>query len=325
MATLRQRGGRWQAIVRRRGHKALVRTFRTRAMAKEWATRKEDEIDRGTYRDATAAERMIVAELLARYQKEITPRKRSQRTERSQIRMLKVSLGHLTVARLTPERIVEYADARLRDVIGETVRKEINLLSNALRLAQSLWQLKLPENAAATAREILMATQSIRTGTPRVRRVSGRELDKLYRHAPGVLPAMIEFAVETAMRRGELCAMRRVDVSAGLLEIPAAKTGARTIPLSSRARELLRALPTRLDGLVWGLRPDSVSQSFARACLKCGIVGLHFHDLRHEGTSRLFEKGLSIEEVALITGHSEWKSLKRYTHLSPRLVGEKLG
>ncbi|RVC42576.1 site-specific integrase, partial [Mesorhizobium sp. M4B.F.Ca.ET.088.02.2.1] len=41
------------------------------------------------------------------------------------------------------------------------------------------------------------------------------------------------------------------------------------------------------------------------------------HDLRHEGTSRLFEAGFTIEQVALVTGHKDWKMLKRYTHLKP--------
>ncbi|MBL4821255.1 MAG: tyrosine-type recombinase/integrase, partial [Gammaproteobacteria bacterium] len=47
------------------------------------------------------------------------------------------------------------------------------------------------------------------------------------------------------------------------------------------------------------------------------IEDLHFHDLRHEATSRLFEAGLTIERVALVTGHKDWKMLRRYTHLKP--------
>src|SRR5208282_6819713 len=54
------------------------------------------------------------------------------------------------------------------------------------------------------------------------------------------------------------------------------------------------------------------------------IENLHFHDLRHEATSRLFEKGLAIQEVAAITGHKTWAMLKRYTHPRPEDLLRKL-
>ncbi|WP_280514785.1 tyrosine-type recombinase/integrase [Methylocella tundrae] len=61
----------------------------------------------------------------------------------------------------------------------------------------------------------------------------------------------------------------------------------------------------------------SVGTAFRRGCVELNIEDLHFHDLRHEGTSRLFEAGFTIEQVALVTGHKDWKMLKRYTHLKP--------
>lgn len=61
----------------------------------------------------------------------------------------------------------------------------------------------------------------------------------------------------------------------------------------------------------------SAGTAFTRACKELGIVDLHFHDLRHEGTSRLFEAGFQIPQVALVTGHKDWKMLRRYTHLRP--------
>ncbi|KAK6697431.1 hypothetical protein SNK04_014003 [Fusarium graminearum] len=64
-------------------------------------------------------------------------------------------------------------------------------------------------------------------------------------------------------------------------------------------------------------KADSIGASFRRACNRLQIEDLHFHDLRHEGTSRLFEQGYTIPEVAIVTGHRDWKSLKRYTQLAP--------
>jgi integrase len=64
----------------------------------------------------------------------------------------------------------------------------------------------------------------------------------------------------------------------------------------------------------------SVGTAFRRQCRELQIEDLHFHDLRHEGTSRLFEAGFSIEQVSLVTGHKDWKMLRRYTHLKPETL-----
>ncbi len=59
----------------------------------------------------------------------------------------------------------------------------------------------------------------------------------------------------------------------------------------------------------------SVSTAFTRACKKLGVADLHFHDLRHDGVSRLFEAGLSIPQVSLVSGHRDWSQLRRYTQI----------
>ena len=61
--------------------------------------------------------------------------------------------------------------------------------------------------------------------------------------------------------------------------------------------------------------------AFTRACKVLGIEDLHFHDLRHEGVSRLFELGKTIPQVACFSGHRSWQSLQRYAHI--RESGDK--
>ena len=144
----------------------------------------------------------------------------------------------------------------------------------------------------------------------------------------GEIGPIIAWAIETAMRRGEIAAMRwgHLDKKARVLLIPETKTGTpRRVPLSSRALGVLDALPRRIDGAVWSMRADSISQAFERVCKAAGIEGLTFHDLRHEATSRLFEKGLNPMEVAAITGHKTLQMLKRYTHLRAEDLVGRLG
>ena len=159
----------------------------------------------------------------------------------------------------------------------------------------------------------------------------------------GEIGAIITWAIETAMRRGEIAAMRweHLDRKDRVLLIPETKNGTpRQVPLSTVALEILSqrdplrgdGLPKRMghtahnvDGRIWGMRPDSISQAFERVCQAAGIEGLTFHDLRHEATSRLFEKGLNPMEVAAITGHKTLQMLKRYTHLKAKDLVGRLG
>lgn len=74
-------------------------------------------------------------------------------------------------------------------------------------------------------------------------------------------------------------------------------------------------------GAIFPFNPKSISSRFTRVCKLLGIDDLHFHDLRHEGISRLFEMGYQIPIVATVSGHQTWQSLQRYTHI--RQVGDK--
>ena len=78
-----------------------------------------------------------------------------------------------------------------------------------------------------------------------------------------------------------------------------------------------RAIRSNEDDRIFPYHHKSAGTAFTRACHDLGIEDFHFHDLRHEGTSRLFEAGFAIEQVALVTGHKDWKMLRRYTHLKP--------
>lgn len=79
--------------------------------------------------------------------------------------------------------------------------------------------------------------------------------------------------------------------------------------------KILKKEVRNIDGVIWNIQPNSLTQAFRRICKKADIRDLRFHNLRHEATTRLFEKGFNIMEVSSITGHKDLKMLKRYTHL----------
>ena len=323
MATYRKRGKNWQAQVRRNGV-VRAKTFRTKAMAEAWARQEEDDLTAGGLVDTKQSDKIPLRDLLSQYRDEVTPRKRSSVNEGNRINQLISMLGAVRLGQLTPERIVRHVDSRLKTVSSETVRKDLSTLAHVLKVSQALWGVRVKGDPVRQAKAILAATQRLAPGNSRDRRLSPDEEKVLLRELPICAKAAFILAVETGMRRGEIVRIRRQDVRGDTLFIPKTKLGeSRTIPLSKRARRTLRALH---GDILIHVKPDSITQAFERACARAGIEGLTFHDLRHEAASRFFERGLTIPEVALITGHRTWESLKRYTNLRPdALVGKLSG
>lgn len=342
MATIRRRpNGKWEAQIRRLGQPSITKTFGARADAEKWARATEREMDTGQFLPRTDGERTTIATACERYAREVLPQKKSRRQIASDLTRLIDEWGRYSLVGLAPERIAEYRDRRLATVSGDQVRKELGLLGRIYRVAMTDWGIHIPHGPPTDRVRLPPA------GRGRERRVSDQELDAIL-SATGSreLPSLCRVAVETAMRRGELTALtwEHVDLRRRVVHLPHTKNGqARDVPLSSRARDELAAIPRRLSGRVWGLSPDAASRAFARGVQKARalyleaqeaaeqvpdpdwLVGARLHDLRHEATSRLFERGLSIVEVSAITGHTDLAMLRRYTHLRADDLVSRLG
>ena len=330
MATFRKRpgpGGRaaWQAQIIRRGHDRQYKTFDTKAEAEAWARQIESEMDRGVFVSRAEAEGTTLAEVLARYAREIVSGKKSK-GEISIVRWWAASaLGGRSMASIRGKDVAD--TIKIKEAAGaspKTLLIYLATLRHMFNIAAREWGMESLRNPVDLVRKPKLPSG-------RDRRLVGDELPRLLAAAQvygGEIGALITWAIETAMRRGEIAAMRwdHLDRLARVLLIPETKTGTpRRVPLSTAALAVLDGLPRRLDGRVWGMRPDSISQAFERVCKAAGIKGLTFHDLRHEATSRLFEKGLNPMEVAAITGHKTLQMLKRYTHLRAEDLVGRLG
>ncbi|MDH0758072.1 MULTISPECIES: site-specific integrase [Pseudomonas] len=325
MATFEQRpGGAWRVKIRRKGYPALSASFDTKAEAQRWAAEIEGDMSRARFVDMREAERTTLAEALDRYVREISASKKGAKQENTRAnKWKKHPLAGKGLAALRSSDFAAYRDDELKaGKSTATVRLDLALISHLFTVAIKDWGIEGLSNP-------VMKLRMPKGAKERDRRPKAFELAGVIEKAGGIhaeMPAIIQLAVETAMRRSELIGLRRENVRAKHALLEDTKNGTRRlVPLSSKARALLDGLPARLDGRVFSLAPHSVSQYFHKACVAAGVVDLHFHDLRHEGTSRLFEKGLSMMEVASITGHKTMSMLKRYTHLCPDDLADKLG
>jgi integrase len=323
MATYIKRGDAWRCQIRRKGHPTLSATFDTKAEAQRWATELEGDMSRARFVDTREAQQTTLADALKRYRREVSDHKKGARQEGIRIASwLARPIAEKSLASLTSSDLAEHRDDRLKTVKPATVRLELAIISNLYTVAAKEWRM---EGLTNPCMNIRMPTGS----KSRDRRPTTKELRDVIVAAAAIhweLPTVIELAADTAMRRSELILLRREQIRGKVAYLEDTKNGERrAVPLSSRARELLASLPARIDGRVFAITPNLVSNYFPKSCAAAGITDLTFHDLRHEATSRLFERGFSMPEVMAITGHKTTAMLLRYTHLSPETLADKLG
>ena len=324
MAYFRKRSGAWEASIEKKGFPRISRTFDTKGEAEIWAATVESEIGRGVYVSRKEAENTTLSEALDRYEREISSSKKGHRREKTRILIWKTHpLAKRFLASIRGSDMASYRDERVKaGYASNTIRLELAIVSHLFEIARKEWGMEGLHNPV----------KSIRMPSPpagRDRRLQPGELEKLLECLSEEMNQVVRFALETAMRRGEIAGMTwdMVDLKKRIVTLPETKNGQkRIVPLSSVAVIILkeRLNARRIDGKVWDIGLDAISQDFAKACRKVGISGLHFHDLRHEATSRLFEKGFDTMEVRTITGHKTLQMLARYTHLRAEDLVERL-
>lgn len=327
MASITQTGPQsWRALVRRKGHRALCRTFRTEAEALAWAAEAEGKIEAGAPVESGLTVRRCIVEFraLREARRPIKPGS----TEAIMLRHLEDGIGAVPIERLTPQRIAEWCRERAEDGAGPcTVGMEISKLGTVLKYASIRLNAVLPDVVGA-ARPLLTYSHLIGPSGSRERRPTAAELDRLWEHLSPTMADLVRFAIATGMRRGEIARIRWDDVDEARRLVlvrdrkhPTKKAGNhQLVPLIDRtgfdAWAILQRQP-RISERIFPVTTEGASDAFAAACTAAGIADLHLHDMRHECTSRLFEAGLSIDQVALVTGHKDWRSLRRYANLKP--------
>lgn len=301
-------------------------------------------MDAGIYVDRSEAEATTLHDALSRYLRDVTPRKKSARRETDRILAWQARpLARRMLAALRGADFAKYRDdLRAQGLAENTIRLDLALISHLFEVARKEWGMTGLGNPV---RDIRMPAGS----KERDRRLLPGEWERLTAALDQCRNASIrpvaEFALATAMRQSEILGLdwSRIDLERRTAYIPDTKNGtSRTVPLSPAALAILRALPRSLDGRVFRVSQDSLTHSFSDAVARARrhyeqeckesrvpadprlLLDLRFHDLRHEATSRLFEHGLNLMEVAAITGHKTLGMLRRYTHLKAEDLARKL-
>ena len=331
VASIRQRGKKWHVEVYRLGVRK-GKSFDTKRAAAQWAVTTEADItarhERGEY-DATGPGVRTVRDMLDRYLKEVTPTKRGVRNETARMRaFMRDPIASVSLANIAAPDIAAWRDRRLESVSPASVARDMNLMVSVFTRAVKEWHW-LTANPCS-------GVQRPKDSPPRERRISDGEIAAIC-HACGFDPAgdhlavtkpqrvavAFLYAIETAMRAGEICGLTSRDVTGNVARLDMTKNGyGRDVPLSPRALELLARLP-ETDGPLFDITAASLDALFRKYRDKAVVEGLHFHDTRHEAISRLALK-IDVLDLARMTGHRDIRMLMRYYHRSAADVAGQL-
>jgi len=327
MASLRQRGGKWQARVIRDGYPDQTKTFETKADAEKWARSVESEIDKGYFVSINEAQRTSLGDVIARYLVEVTPTMKGAAEDTIRLNaIMRKPIARWSMMNLSAAQIANYRDERLKEVSAGTVIRELAYLSAIINHARREWGINVPNPV-----QMVRKPQSPQA---RSRVLTDEEVSKLLqaleptgRKSHWTKP-IVQLALATAMRRGELLSLRweNIDLQNRTAFLPDTKNGdSRTVPLSTAAVQVLSVLPRNISGVVFPVKFFTLDAAFKRGVRRACLEGIRFHDLRRTAITRMAEKLPNVIELAAVSGHKSLMVLKRYYRPTASELAQKLG
>ena len=331
MATITKRGKhQWQAKIRRKGYPVQSNTFERKIDAEQWARDIENEMDRGVFVSRKEAESTTLCEALDRFINEYIPNLKMVANETRRAKAIQArEIASLYMATIRTKHIAKFIKEREDEgVKPNTIRLDLAILSRLFEVAATDWGMESLSNPVKRARKPKLNGGRTRRLQPAQSQDEKSEEERLLEACGEKFRPVVLFAIETAMRRAEIANLTwaNIDLKGKTAYLAETKNMTeRTTPLSPAAIGILKGIPRRITGSVFGMSENAITIAMRRAREEAEINDLTFHDLRHEATSRLFENtDLDILEIAEITGHKNLQMLKRYTHLRTNRLADRL-
>lgn len=325
-----------------------AQTFDRKPVASAWLKKRETELSAPGAMDALKKSDVTLGDVIDKYCEGMI--KQIGRTKAQCLATIKEhplagmqcrSIGSVEIAAFARDLLDGWHTAEddegKRPRKPQTVGNYVSHLGSVFAVARPMWGYELNHQAFKEAATVIARMGLTATSDRRDRRPTLAELDKIMEHFTGrnariigsmPMDMIILFALFSTRRLEEITRIRWDDyqpennrILVRDMKHPGQKIGNDVwCTLPDQAAAVIARMPK--DGeFIFPFNHRSISANFTRACPVVGVVDLHFHDLRHEGVSRLFEMGWDIPHVATVSGHRSWSSLKRYAHI--RQKGDK--
>ena len=324
MASLRRRNNRWEVRVRRSGHPTQTKTFTLKSDAQQWARKAEIALDKGEFLDNPKTIFITLEDAVQRYLDEVATHHKGVDSERYRLGTIVKRLGrrkHITA--ITSQDIASYKVERTKEVKSASVRRELNILASLFQRAKNEWGITNLNNP-------ITAVKRPPDSVARDRRLTPKEKEQLLLESLKIrnqqVHLAISIALNTGMRQGEILKLKwsDIDFDRNQILIRNTKNGLnRVIIISNQLRSSLLNVPRTHEEL-FTITASGLQRAFRKTTLRLHMHNLRFHDLRHEAISSLFEMGLSVPEVQLMSGHRTLEQLMRYSHPSLERIRELL-
>jgi len=315
MATFRKRNNKWQARIQLASGPTQARTFLRLTDAKRWAQQVETSYQQGIFNNPP--EPLTLYEGMQRYQQTVSIHKKRAKIEGYRIQAwMNSQWSELKLEHVKTYHLAKWRDEQIKQgKQPNTIRLHLAVLSHLYNVAKSEWGYEYLVNPV---------THLARPKLPKVRetRITDQDITLIINNTTSsLLPSMIQLALFTGMRRSELVKLQWADVhwEKQYIHVKDTKNGEeRFIPLTEKSAVVLKKM-NKINDRVFNITEHAVTVAFTRAIKRSQLIHMSFHTLRHEAITRFFEMGLTIPEVASISGHKSWSMLRRYTHLNSLL------
>lgn len=339
MASVQKRGNKYRVRIIRRGFPTQSQTFHTHAEALRWGRRIESQMDHGAFKpnpvknEKFSSKDLLFQEAALHYMQTHSIHKKIVLSETYRLQILIKRWGGMPVEKIDKLSVLALRDDLLKmGRSGETINHYFNTISKVFQMLEGDWDIsilnpikgikRMPRSCGRTKRinlqiEALLLTCCNRLSLP-------------------LLHSIIQFAITTGMRRGELMGLTWADIDLANRKayLHQTKNGEpRQVPFTRQAVAVLEAL-SKDEAKVFPMGMDTLRSQFRRlkayAKDQWNGIGinpfddLRFHDLRHEALSRFSDSGLNVIELSHISGHKTLGMLKRYTHPSHEAIFFKL-
>lgn len=329
MATIRKRvradgSASYQALIVIKKFGEVVhresQTFARKKLAEDWAKRREIEIqETNVYK---RRDRLPVGDVIDAYVERFAPTGKTKKSDLSALRNRDIS--KLDVHSLKSQDLIKHVMARNLECKPQTAQNDLIWLNAVIKTMRGVIELDTDMSIFESAREVLRKEGMIARSAKRDRRPTKKELWLLSRYFHGKpMLYLIWFAIYSARRLSEICRIEWEDINHDRrtcilrnVKDPRRKGVKKVFKIPNSAYKIIIKHGQR-KGRVFPFLPKTIGSYFTLACHALDIKDLHLHDLRHEATSRLFERGLSIVEVQQVTLHENWTTLQRYCNLKP--------